>query len=68
MRLRRLGFRNGVRPPSCLTFKVDASCLITAPYCSVYGITVIQASIYFRNSGQDSVNMKSFVSKPIGDQ
>lgn len=48
-------------PASCLT--LTCSCLVTSPY-SVYGITVFQAYIYFRDNGQDSVHMKSFVSKP----
>ncbi len=37
-------------------------CFIPSLY-SVYGIAVFQTYIYFRNNGQDSVYVKSFVSK-----
>ena len=51
-------------------FGVDALTDITFTWlvmsrCRIYGITLLQAYIYFHNNGQDSVSMKSFVSKPI---
>ena len=46
-----------------LDFLIDAVSLIMSGY-SVYGITILQAYIYFQNSGKDSVSMRSFVRTP----
>ena len=50
-------------------FRVDTLTDITYAWLimsryRIYGITLLQAYIYFHNNGQDSVSMKSFVSKP----
>lgn len=51
---------DSVRP---ILFSLACAELIVS-HVSVYGITVLQTYIYFKNSGTDSARLKSFVRTP----
>ena len=48
----------------CVQFHTHCGCyyMLTRARYSVFGITILQVYIYFRNSGPDSPRMKAFVS------
>ncbi|KAI1783575.1 hypothetical protein LXA43DRAFT_321838 [Ganoderma leucocontextum] len=53
----------GLPPAVFATFKESLTCLVigTILATGVYGITILQAYVYFGNSGRDSIHMKTFV-------
>ena len=59
------GCGNSVRPASSvLLISLLIMYLLNHLWYSVYGITILQAYIYFRNRGKDSVYMQFLVSEP----
>ncbi|KAI1783577.1 hypothetical protein LXA43DRAFT_1131211 [Ganoderma leucocontextum] len=53
----------GLPPAALAALKESLGCLVVGTVFStgVYGITILQAYIYFRNNGQDSAYMRYFV-------